>query len=108
MAPYRYIYIDYRQLSQVTIKNKYPRPWTDKIFNQLQGASHFSKINLKFGYHQLRVREQDITKTAFWMRYGHYEFLVIPFGLTNAPRSFYVFNEHNYCPIVGSVDSSFL
>jgi hypothetical protein len=76
--------VDYRSLNEVTIKNKYPLPWIEDLFDQMKGASVFSKIDLRLGYHQLKIRESDIPKTTFRTRYGLYEYSVMSFGLTNA------------------------
>ncbi|GJW22872.1 putative reverse transcriptase domain-containing protein [Tanacetum coccineum] len=86
--------IDYQELNKLTVKNRYPLPRIDDLFNQLQGSSVYSKIDLRTGYHQLRVRDEDISKTAFRTRYGHYEFQVMPFGLTNAPVVFMDLMNH--------------
>ncbi|TYK01343.1 ty3-gypsy retrotransposon protein [Cucumis melo var. makuwa] len=80
--------IDYRELNKVAVKNRYPLPRIDDLFDQLQGATSFTKINLRLGYYQLRIRDSDIPKTAFHFRYRHYKFIVMSFGLTNAPAVF--------------------
>ncbi|GKB52757.1 putative reverse transcriptase domain-containing protein [Tanacetum coccineum] len=82
------MYIDYQELSKLTVKNRYPLPRIDDLFDQLQGSSVYSKIDLRSGYHQLSVRDEDIPKTTFRTRYEYYEFQVMPFGLTNAPAVF--------------------
>jgi hypothetical protein len=80
--------VDYRKLNEVTIKNNYPLPKIEDLFDQLNGAKMFSKIDLRTGYHQLKVRESDIPKTYFTTRYGLFEYTIMSFGLTNAPAYF--------------------
>lgn len=86
--------IDNCQLNKFTIKNKYPLPRIDDLFDQLQGAQCFSKIDLRSDYQKLKIKEEDISKTTFWTRYDHYEFLVMSFGLTNAPAAFINLMNH--------------
>ena len=80
--------IDNRQINKVIVKNKYPLPRIEDLFDQLKGAGVFSNIDMRLGYYQLRVKDVDVSKTIFRTRYGHYEFLVMSFGLTNAPVAF--------------------
>ena len=82
------LFIDYRQLNKMTIKNRYSLPRIDDLFDQLRGATVFSKIDLRSRYHQVRIKDEDIFKTTFRTRYNHYKFVIIPFRLTNAPIVF--------------------
>jgi hypothetical protein len=90
--------VNYRPLNAVTIKNKYPLPRIDILFDQLAGANVFSKIDLRSSYHQIKIRSKDIPKTAFSTRYGLYEYLVLSFGLTNAPAYFMYLMNYVFMP----------
>jgi hypothetical protein len=90
----QHLCVEYRPLNVVTVKNKYPLPRIDLLFDQLIGAQVFSKIDLHFGYHQIKICEEDISKTAFSTRYDLYEYMVMSFGLTNTPAHFmYLMNS---------------
>ena len=80
--------IDYSQLNKMAIKNRYSFPCIEDLFDQLRGETIFSKIDLRYGYHEVQIKDEDIFKTTFRTRYGHYEFVIMPFGITNAPDVF--------------------
>ena len=100
--------IDYRQLNRVTIKNRYPLPRIDDLFDQLRGARVYSKIDLRTSYHHLRVWETDIPKTAFRTHYGHFEFMVMPFGLTNALAAFMDLLQRVFQPYLDQFVAAFV
>jgi hypothetical protein len=89
---------DFRNLNNLTIKNKYPLPRIQDLFDQVHGARVFSKIDLRYGYHQIKIKPEDVPKTTFVSRYGHHEYLVVPFGLTNAPAIFMNLMNKTFMP----------
>jgi hypothetical protein len=102
------LWVDYRPLNAVTIKNKYPLPCIDILFDQLTGAKVFSKVNLRLGYHQIKIRLEVVSKTAFSTRYGLYEYLVMSFGFTNAPAYFMYLINSIFMPELDKFDVVFI
>jgi hypothetical protein len=100
--------VDYRSLNEVTIKNKYSLPWIEELFNQMKGASVFSKIDLRSGYHQLKIQELDIPKTAFHTQYGLYEYTVMSFGLINVLANFMYLMNKVFMKYLDKIDVFFI
>ncbi|XP_019450651.1 PREDICTED: uncharacterized protein LOC109352922 [Lupinus angustifolius] len=102
------LYTNYQQLNKAIIKNKYLLPRIDDLMDKLREATIFSKIDLRSGYHQMRIKFEDILKTAFRTRYGHYEYLVMPFGVTNAPKVFMDYMNRIFQPYLDTFEVMFI